>query len=349
MHGMDISLRYFQTPNNSETAYLDQLAVLSCMAVVFLHFNGIFWARPTGSIWIISNIIETAFYFAVPIFFMISGCNLIDYRKKYSTKDFAKKRLKRTVVPFLIWSIFGFLFYCLQQKVLITSPREIIMGIVSTKFTPIYWFFPAIFALYLSFPILGLIENKIRSFSYMIIYAFLTISIASVLHSHGINIPIKTPISAGFLIYPLLGYVLHRINLSPMHRRILYIVGILCVFIHFYVTTFSYNANGTPDFSMKGYERFPAVIQACALFVFFKYNHFSRTSFANKLIIFTKPTTLSIYLTHIYIYTIIKRFTHGIVAQSPMLYLPAALVTFVALAIIIRFLQKVPYIRCIFP
>lgn len=29
-------------------------------------------------------------HFAVPIFFMVSGMNLLDYRKKYSTKVFLK-------------------------------------------------------------------------------------------------------------------------------------------------------------------------------------------------------------------------------------------------------------------
>lgn len=33
---------------------------------------------------------QAMFIFAVPIFFMVSGMNLLDYRKKYSTKVFSK-------------------------------------------------------------------------------------------------------------------------------------------------------------------------------------------------------------------------------------------------------------------
>ena len=48
--------------------YIDVLIVFSCISVVLLHTNGIFWSHPSGILWISSNIIESAFYFAVPIF-----------------------------------------------------------------------------------------------------------------------------------------------------------------------------------------------------------------------------------------------------------------------------------------
>lgn len=69
--------------------YIDVLIVLSCISVVLLHANGIFWLHPNGALWISSNIIESVFYFAVPVFFMISGLTLIDYNKRYSTKIYA--------------------------------------------------------------------------------------------------------------------------------------------------------------------------------------------------------------------------------------------------------------------
>ena len=49
--------------------YINVLTVISCVGVVFLHANGIFWAHPTGMRWITANLIETFFYYAVPIFF----------------------------------------------------------------------------------------------------------------------------------------------------------------------------------------------------------------------------------------------------------------------------------------
>lgn len=51
--------------------------------------------------------IEALFYFAVPVFFMLTGATLINYRKRYGTGTFFKKRLLKTLVPFIIWSIIG--------------------------------------------------------------------------------------------------------------------------------------------------------------------------------------------------------------------------------------------------
>ena len=85
--------------------YIDVLAILSAFAVVMLHANGVFWSHPAGRLWLTSNCIETLFYFAVPVFFMISGATLMDFRAKYSTKEYFVRRLVRAGIPFLAWKI----------------------------------------------------------------------------------------------------------------------------------------------------------------------------------------------------------------------------------------------------
>ena len=89
--------------------YISLASVLSAIAVVYLHANGCFWDFSTARYWITANIIESIFYFAVPIFFMISGAMLIDFNKRYSIKEFFKKRIAKTVIPFIIWSFIGLL------------------------------------------------------------------------------------------------------------------------------------------------------------------------------------------------------------------------------------------------
>ncbi len=83
--------------------YLTILNVISCIAVVYLHANGCFWHYSTARYWATANIIENVCYFAVPVFFMCSGVTLIDYRKKYSTRIYFQKRIRKTVVPFVFW------------------------------------------------------------------------------------------------------------------------------------------------------------------------------------------------------------------------------------------------------
>ena len=72
--------------------YITALNVFAALAVVFLHTNKCFWRFSAERYWATANIIESFFYFAVPVFFMISGATLIDYRERYDTKTFFKKR-----------------------------------------------------------------------------------------------------------------------------------------------------------------------------------------------------------------------------------------------------------------
>lgn len=70
--------------------YIDILNILSCFAVVVLHCSGgVFYYQKTR-LWFIYMFLQTVAHFAVPVFFMITGANLLDYRKKYDTKTFFK-------------------------------------------------------------------------------------------------------------------------------------------------------------------------------------------------------------------------------------------------------------------
>ena len=96
--------------HNKYRQYITVLNVLSALSVVFLHANSCFWGFSYEPYWLTANVIESVFYFAVPVFFMISGANLIDYHKRYDTKTFFEKRIHKTLIPFICWSIIG-LFY----------------------------------------------------------------------------------------------------------------------------------------------------------------------------------------------------------------------------------------------
>lgn len=74
--------------------FVDVLNIVSCFAVVCLHTSlGVFSLQHTF-LWAFQELMQAMFIFAVPIFFMVSGMNLLDYRKKYSTKVFFKKTIR---------------------------------------------------------------------------------------------------------------------------------------------------------------------------------------------------------------------------------------------------------------
>lgn len=128
--------------------YIQILGVIACLAVVAMHVNGCFWQFSYDRYWITANIIECICYFAVPIFFMISGATLLNYRKRYTTAVFFKKRFGKTLVPFLIWSVISAIWYYIVYHARPEGIREVVDGILNTRYVDIYWFFPALFSVY---------------------------------------------------------------------------------------------------------------------------------------------------------------------------------------------------------
>ena len=74
-----------------------------------LHYNGIVHNYDIHtSAWKQALPFEVFFYWAVPVFFMLTGATLIRYREKYSTGEFFRKRVAKTFLPFVFLA-----YYCL--------------------------------------------------------------------------------------------------------------------------------------------------------------------------------------------------------------------------------------------
>lgn len=92
---------YYMQEKTHKSEYIMLVNVVSMLAVVYMHVNNCFWTFSTERYWKLSDVIESVMYFAVPCFFMISGANLMDYRKRYGTKTFLIKRTKKTIIPYI--------------------------------------------------------------------------------------------------------------------------------------------------------------------------------------------------------------------------------------------------------
>lgn len=131
--------------NKKYILYFDLLNIFACFAVVALHVNGAVHTFAKTRNWVSCMFIEALFYFAVPVFFMLTGATLMNYRKRYDTGDFFKKRIFKTFVPFMIWSIIGIcwsIFYTKGMKISdINTPAKFISAVINCKGMGIYWFF----------------------------------------------------------------------------------------------------------------------------------------------------------------------------------------------------------------
>lgn len=144
--------------------YLDILNIIAIISVVALHCNAIVHGNPMNRAWNTSLIVECLCYFAVPLFFMISGSNLMKYREKYDTKTFYKKRVIKVLIPFLFWATFMFIWKIFITKTIslesVNSITEIINAFFSNKEESTYYFMFEILGVYMIVPLLSLLAKK---------------------------------------------------------------------------------------------------------------------------------------------------------------------------------------------
>ena len=344
-------------PDNAprRALFVDVLVVFSALAVVFLHANAIFWTRPQGRLWLTSNIIESVCYFAVPVFFMISGYTLLDYRARYDTKAFLRKRMQRTLIPFLFWSLFGFCYVWWYHGALPDdSASRIIEGILTHRYIDIYWFFMPLFAVYLSLPLFGLIpaEKQPRVFAYLIGYAFVSFSLLPFLRNiSGIDYDwqIHSPVSAGFLLYALLGYYLGKWPPARRWRLLIYALGMGGLLLHCLGTILLSPPDKVNEL-FKGYLNFPCVLYAAALFLWARQHDWSWLARGGvaRLLTACRNAALGVYVLHIYfIWQMHEYFPQA--KQVIGFRIFGALAIFILCVLIASLIRKLPLLRALIP
>lgn len=340
--------------NNKEIKYISLLSVLSAFAVVILHCAIFRYSAANPSkYWFISNLIMCLFFPAVPIFYMISGANLIDYKNRYDTKIFFKKRLNKVLLPFIFWVIFYAVFntYFMHE-----GPTENILLYLYNHCIndSIYWFFIPLFGIYLIMPLFSNIpkENRIRLFSYLIALIFIFSSVVPFLiQVFTINLVIRPEfyLFSGFLMYPLLGYVLNEVDLDKKYRYIFYVLGILGLLGMFLPTQSVYDTTGQFSQMYKSYIFPTTALYAIAIWILVKqiYSKYSFNSI-NKIVSFVKPYTFGIYLVHFYLIEIIFHYLK--LNKQSMLFTVGMPIAVIPLTIIvIMILKKIPYVQKLVP
>ena len=337
---------------NFKKNYITLLNVISMVSVVILHTNGCFWSFSKSRWWFTANIIESVFYFAVPILFMITGVTLLDYHKKYSTKEYFKKRLIKTFIPFIIWSIVGLLFRLFYIKDIFytqLSFKFIWNGIFNTNFISIYWFFIPLFIVYLCIPILASIDNKYKNnvYKYIIITNFIFSIIFPFINQFfnlSLSLPISLTIGNTFIMYVLLGYLLDKKDIhSKKYLYFIYIMAIIGLLTHIVGTySLSMKAGRIVDF-FKGYNNFPCVFYSIGIFIFIK-RISQKKNVDYKIINFISEYSFAVYLIHYYLIILISDFFNF--PRTSIYYRLGLPFLIIPLCILIAFIiRKIPFIK----
>lgn len=295
--------------------YITFINVISCIAVVFLHTNEIFWTFHKERYWITSNFIECLFYFAVPCFFMVSGATLIDYQDRYSTRDYFVKRIEKTVFPFLFWSIFGLFFGMFVTgtvKLQDLNFKYFYNGIMNAKFNNVYWYFPPLFCVYLSIPLFGAVDKNKRFFIFnYLAFAGIVFNIIfpfiKNLFLQDYSFPITVPVIANYCIYAVIGYLLSEYEIKRNARLKIMFLGLCGFFLQLIGThILSFKINEISKL-FKGYTNVPSLLYSISIFVWAKYygSKILNNKYIYKCVKILSEYTFSIYLIHWYIMKLI--------------------------------------------
>lgn len=349
--------------NKKYILYFDLLNIFACFAVVALHVNGAVHTFAKTRNWVSCMFIEALFYFAVPVFFMLTGATLMNYRKRYDTGAFFKKRIFKTFVPFMIWSIIGIcwsIFYTKGMKISdINTPAKFISAVINCKGMGIYWFFPALFSVYLTIPLFSLVDEDKRIgkkgiFTYLIlVYIVLNVLLPFVCRLTGIqwNSALNAVSCGGYVVWFLIGYLLANTDINKKFRILIYILGLIGFFMYFYLTVQNSFKTGRFDKTYAGYMNIPAIFMGTAVFVLFKYGKWNLIEKHEKAVRFVRnlsSASFGVYLIHYYLKDFsIRHF--GIDPRSTLYRIVGTFIIYGLSVIIVRAIQKIPVIRKMVP
>lgn len=361
------------TQRSNSMVYISVMNVLAAISVVILHSNVSFWLDRSKPYWTVSNVIESVFYFAVPVFFMLSGATLMDYHDRYSTKEFFKKRFKKTMIPFLAWSVVGLLwsYRKVLWAMLTGEPNngldwtfvKVANGIINTKFRDIYWFFIPLFCIYLVMPLFAAVKKERREkiFTYIIgislvINFVIPFGLSLLKHYANIDFGWTYKIYVGFeyLYFVLVGYMIHKREIKLKFRLLIYAAALAGLLAHILGTYFETKAdpNGYVSSLYKGYYNLPCVLYSPGVFLLVKQLAGRiRSPKTIKVFTFLQGYTFPIYLIHRYFLDVFEENLHLVhIERASLLYvIPATVLALILSILTTMLLRKIPGLRRIVP
>lgn len=345
------------TPGSSHgrrIEYYDILAILASIAVVSMHSNA-FWHYRDSPSWILNTGIEVTMRWAVPVFFMLTGAKLFNYRTHYTTRVYFVKRIRQVVIPFVVWSILGLLFAIHVSNSIsrYESPIYYFDILINAKIPDVnvYWFFIPLFTIYICIPVLSLIpqERRNRVYIFLVGWTLIVNLLAKTLPFVGIefNTYWYNPLCSGWLIYPLIGYLLSGNEVSTIFRYLSYVLALMSCVLSFYITLQKGFSTGRAINLFPTGQELPYVFTSVAVFLFVKTfvckHQFFFTKHSNAI---KKLATASfgVYLIHMFLINLFVKYQliDTLRWWSPFLIIPLIWLLSMSISVV---LGKIPFVQ----
>jgi len=271
--------------------YYDVLNVLAAICVVWIHFGNGFHYYSATTEWQWCLIIQVSCYWAVPVFFMLTGATLMDYPRKYSTREFFRRRIKRTLIPYLFFGVVALFWYGLLWngggwvEINWEHPVLSLLDIfINNRMESIYWFLPVLFGIYIAMPALSVFarpENR-KQLDYLVCIGTLTISVfpffAKMIQEFGglseylWNSALEIPLlgGGGYILFPVLGYWASTHDFKRKERILCYLAAVSSFALRWWGLAFLSARDGATNQLFMDYCGFPSAFLAMGVFVFIK-------------------------------------------------------------------------------
>lgn len=334
-------------------SYITVLSVIACFCVVCMHVNRLEQTSFWDSSWACRVVIDGVCYFAVPVFFMISGANLIDYRQRYGTRTFFRKRINKVLIPFLFWSLLGVLYFYLTGQIDRITPISLILDIFNTSYVNTYWFFLPLFMIYLVMPLFSSVEHKKEVFGLLIVSGILfNVILPQWAWTHGFYLheQLRNPVTFGYVLYILIGYYIDHYELPVWGRVVIYAGGLIGLYFLTYGTLVSSAHAGMLFTFYKGYLGLPAIFYSSAVFLAAKQG-VKRMESSGRLRLFgtMAGASFGVYLIHRGILECVDHLLPLQGGHGEAWILPETLLTFALSIGLVKGMQRLPLLRKLVP
>ncbi len=341
------------TEKKQRIYYLDYLRVFATFAVVVIHVVAQLWysEAPKSFNWQILNIYNSLSRWAVPIFVMISG--VVFLQRDIKIRNIYTKYIPRLAVAYLLWQ---FLYAAVGGG---RNVKETIFATVTSITRYHLWYIPMIIGIYMCIPILKTIVTSEKTTKYFLGIAFIFTYLLPqliMIASHFFSEPASDMISSvldkfdfyiisGYSSYFIAGYVLNKVELSKLKRRIIYILGVFGFISTIVCTVFISLILNTQIDYFYGYLTVNILFCSLAVFVWFKYNVHSIPKL-DKIISKMSQYSFGTYLVHVFVMETLQHFGFGIKLFNPIFSVPiVSLLIFIVSFAISAILNQIPILK----
>ncbi len=338
--------------------YLDVLRIIAIFAVILLHVSALEWnnTSPNTFNWQIYNIYDSIVRFCVPVFIMISGALFLDDSREIKIKKLYKHNILRLIIAFVFWSLcyasFNLFYDIVFNKV--SVDRSLFINFINEFLYGHYHlnFLFIIGGLYLIVPLLRKISIDKKMCEYFILLSFIfcymvnIISYIPIINDFVIAIQEKMNINfvLGYTGYFVIGHYLHKYNLRPNTKKIIYLLAILSIIGTIVISSIWAVKTGVQNQKLYGYLLPNTFFVSVAVFTFIKekVNKIQFKEKSLKMIQKIAYLTFGIYLVHDFLNIILPKIGISPIMFNPIFAIPImSVIVFVCSLLITLIISKI--------